>query len=181
MVVVRGVDLMAAVPSRQAYWICCNTTTRSVNGCAGGRPQQGVEVAVRRGVGGRLPRTIRAPAIRSRPAARSSRAGGCDTRTCRRGDPEGMLYSYWKLTPGLIEISTLSPLPVGLIHKPWVCRLVPLKQCGVLLSLSECVQADRPAGDCAASDGSCRRDSLRSWATRMAPWDRSGCPDSCGA
>ena len=47
------------------------------------------------------------------------------------GWSDGTLYSYSKVTPGLIEISTLSLLPAGETHRPCECRLVSLKQWGM--------------------------------------------------
>jgi len=45
----------------------------------------------------------------------------------------GTLYMYSNSTPGCILSSTLSLFPVGEIQSPWVCKLVVLKQWGVLI------------------------------------------------
>ena len=85
-------------------------------------------------VGGRAPRTMSAPAM---PLDTCIAVDPCRCEWYQNvpaGWSGGSLYSYWKLTPGLMEMSTLSPLPAGFTHRPCVCRLVPLKQCGVFTS-----------------------------------------------
>src|SRR5262245_33475679 len=143
-------------------------STRSRNGCAAvGLSSTSTSPALF-AVGARAPRTMSAPAM---PLATWSAVEPCRCEWYQKvpaGCSGGILYSYWKLTPGLIEISTLSPLPAGLTHRPCACRLVPLKQCGVL------------AGCCPEQLASCGRSFFSEMRT-VSPGAASMVGDTYGA